>query len=729
MLMLWHLIRRTLLGRKLYYAPLLAVGAAAVIASCTAAPTDTLEPTHLTEQALTPSPDSGSPFPDTSAGPTPTCTPTPTNRPSETPALFPNSIDGSSLPPGATSTTGATPTPENGPDETPPLSPNSKDGSALPADATATAGAAPTAAPHAGETCTKPPDRDLYELALSLIPGVVGPISRVVNPDPVSYAVGRKDIFHLTDIQNVRTYTSQAVLRVVSPHAYWYVEDDVSISQSDLEKAAEVFEEEIYPRVTGALGTEATPGVDNDTHITILHARLRGVGGYFSSVDEYPKIIHQYSNQREMVYINASAYRVGGREYLATLSHELQHAIHWNADSTEETWVNEGLAEAASTIAGYKPVSQAVFLRSPTNSLIHWPTDRPSSVHYGAAFLFFDYLAGHYGSLQDLGLLLKEPEDDIQGINAYLAKLGHNVTFRDVFRDWTVANFLDEEGGGPYSYPDNKVSLQVSTLIDMAEEIRSSIPQFSAEYTAVDVLKGDVKVRFQGQKNNSLLPVSLDGGTCWWSNRGDSISSTLTRVIDLTGEAAATLKFRVWFNVEKDWDYAYLEVSTDGGLTWDIIKAPSTSPANPVGNSFGPGYTGASGGWIDEEVDLKPYVGQRFLLRFHYVTDEAINGAGVCIDDISVPEIGFSDSFGEDAGWEVRGFVRTDNVVPQDYIVQVIEVGDQNRVRELELDEQKQGEILIEGLEHLDDVVVVVAALAAGTLQEAGYTLKVDRVP
>ena len=541
--------------------------------------------------------------------------------------------------------------------------------------------------------------------------------------------MGRKDTFHLTDIQAIRTYTSQAVLRLVSPHAYWYVEDGLSISQSDLEKAAQVYEEEIYPRVTGALGTESTPGVDNDPHMTILHARLRGVGGYFSSVDEYPKIVHQYSNQREMVYINASAFKVGGREYLATLSHELQHAIHWNADSTEETWVNEGLAEVASAIAGYKPGSQTVFLRSPTNSLIHWPIDRPSSVHYGAAFLFFDYLASHYGSRQDLGLLLKEPSDDIQGINAYLAGLGLDVTFRDVFRDWTVANYLDEPGGGRYSYPDNKVSLQVSALIDVAEEIRSSIPQFSAEYTAVDVLKGAVKVRFEGQKNNSLLPVSVNGGTCWWSNRGDSISSTLTREIDLSGEDAATLKFRVWFDVEDDWDYGYVEVSTDGGVTWDIIKAPSTSPANPVGNSFGPGYTGASGGWIDEEIDLKPYVGKRVLLRFHYVTDEAINGAGICFDDISVSEIGFSDTAGENVGWEVRGFVRTDNVVPQDYIVHVIEVGDQNRVREMDLDEENRGELVIEGLEDLDDVIVVVAALAPGTLQKAGYTLRVDRAP
>ena len=569
------------------------------------------------------------------------------------------------------------------------------------------------------------PDRDLYELARSLLLKTAGAIPRVVNPQPVSYTEGRKDTFHLTDLTDVRSYTSEATLRLVTPHAYWYVEDGVNVSQAALGNAARIYEEEIYPRVTAVFGTEWTPGVDNDPHITILNARLRGVAGYFSSVDEYPAAVNQFSNQREMIYMTA-ALRIGSKRYLAVLSHELQHAIHWNGDPSEETWINEGLSEVAASVAGYRPTHQDAFLGSPTVSLVNWPDQ--VAPHYGAAFLFFDYLAFHYGSLQDLKMLVKEPLDSIQGINAYLSDLGYDLTFRDVFKDWVVANLLDEPGGGPHSYPDRDVQVRVTARMGEFGERKASIPQYSAEYTALDIIEGDIKVRFQGRKWTPLLPVLLDEGGCWWGNRADSVSSTLTRTLDLSGVDRATLRFRTWFDIEEDWDYGYVEVSADGGSTWDIIQAPGTSPLNPVGNSFGPGYTGQSNGWLDVEVDLTSYVGQEVLLRFHYVTDDAINGSGLCIDDISVPEIGFFDGGQGDGGWQAAGFLRIDNQVPQDYIVQVIEVGEETRVREMPLDEDNRGELVIKGLEDLDEAVVVVAALAPKTLQNAAYTLVVEPV-
>ena len=575
---------------------------------------------------------------------------------------------------------------------------------------------------------TVPPDRDLFELARSLLK-ITGPIPRVVNYNLVSYAEGREDTFWLIDIQGIRTYTSQAKLRLVSPHAYWYVEKGLNVSQDDLKDAAQAFETRIYPEVTAAFGTEWTPGVDNDPHFTILNARLRGVSGYFSSTDQYPTILHPHSNQREMLYMNSSALRVGSRSYLATLAHELQHAVHRNGDATEDTWVNEGLSELASLVVGYRPWSNGFFLRSPTTSLVHWPVTRPSVVNYGAASMFFEYLSSHYGGSQNMALLVQESTDGIQGISAYLARMGYDATFHDVFADWVVANFLDEPGNGRYSYPNSQVKVHVSNRIRESEEKRSSIPQFSAEYTAIDTIEGDVIVRFRGQKENKLLPLDVNNGGCWWSNRGDAISSTLTRSLDLSGVDSAALTYRIWYDVEEDWDYGYVQVSSDGGSTWDIIAAPGTSPRNPVGNSFGNGYTGTSGGWMREEVDLTPFAGRQVVLRFHYVTDESTNGAGLCFDDIAIPEIGFSDEAAGHGGWQANGFVRIDNRVPQDYIVQVIEVGEENRVRRMELDEDNRGELAIRGLENLDDAVVVVAALAPHTLQEASYTLALEPAP
>ena len=551
----------------------------------------------------------------------------------------------------------------------------------------------------------------------------------MVNPAPVSYEEGREDTFWLTDIGKIETYTRKATLRLVSSHAYWYVEEGHDVSQSDLESAAAVFEDTIRPKLTAVFGTEWTPGVDNDPHITILHARLRGgVAGYFSAIDEYPSSVHQYSNEREVIYMGDSEV-VASSQYLAILAHEFQHAIHWYADDTEETWITEGLAEVAAKVAGYSPSFQSYFIVSPTISLVNWPLGGSSRPHYGGANLFIDYLVTHYGTLDDLKLLIQEPLDEIAGINAYLAGLGHVQTFRDVFKDWTIANYLDVPGDGPYSYPDNDIKVQVSARISDFGQRQTSIPPYSAEYSAIDILEGDVVVRFEGQRENSLLPVSLNGGRCWWSNRGDSISSTLTRPLDLSQVSGATLRYRVWFATEESWDYGYVEVSTDGGSTWDILQAPATSPRNPVGNSFGHGYTGNSNGWIQEVVDLAPYVGKPVLLRFHYVTDEGVNGTGLCFDDIAVPEVGYLDSGQGDDGWQAEGFVSIDNRVRQDYIVQIIEVGDPIRIREMALDEDNKGELVIRDLGNLEVAVVVVAALTPKTLQNAVSTITVGPAP
>ncbi len=567
-----------------------------------------------------------------------------------------------------------------------------------------------------------PPERDLYALAAALVLKSKEPIPRVVNPEPVSYAEGRVDTFWLTDIRDVRVYSSQATLALVSPRAYWYVEEGLSVSRSDLEKAAGAFEEQIYPRVVAAFGTEWVPGVDNDPHLTIVHARLRGVGGYFSSADEYPTAVHQHSNQREMVYM-ASGVKVGSREYLAVLAHELQHAVHWNADPSEETWVNEGLAEVATGIAGYDTRSPNAFLRSSGSSLVNWPVDNAGAIYYGAGNLFFEYLTAHYGTEEDLVRLLGEPADGIRGVDSYLAGLGYDATFRDVFRDWTVANYVDAPSG-PYGYPDREVSIQGIGRVGEPGTRSSSVAQYAAEYTSIDVTRGDVVVRFQGVTGVPLLPEMPEDRGCWWSNRGDSISSTLTREVDLSPVGDATLRYSVWFDIEEGWDYGYLQVSADGGETWDIVATPGSSPRNPVGNSFGPGYTGRSGVWIDEEVDLGTYAGRAVQMRFNYVTDDAINGLGFCLAGLSLSGGGPLD---RDGGWESEGFAWVDGPVPQEYIVQVIEVGDETTVREMELDRDNRGEMLVTGLGDLDELVVLVAALAPETLTPAGYTLAVDR--
>src|SRR5438874_2957631 len=158
------------------------------------------------------------------------------------------------------------------------------------------------------------------------------------------------------------------------------------------------------------------------------------------------------------------------------------------------------------------------------------------------------------------------------------------------------------------------------------------------------------------------------------------MDSTMTREFDLSGVQAATLQFKTWYEIEKNYDYLYVMASADDGQSWEPLAATGTTSANPTGNAVGPGSTQVSGGgdalqWVDEQADLSGFVGKKILIRFEYVTDQAFNRSGALIDDVKIPEIGFSDDAEQDRGWKLDGFLRSDNHIPETYQVRLIEYG------------------------------------------------------
>ena len=553
-----------------------------------------------------------------------------------------------------------------------------------------------------------------------------GDIPRTLTGDFADHVVGSTETFWLLDLAETESYQSEFELVFVSPHAYWYVEDGLTVSQSGIERSASRFEEDIYPVVTQVFGTEWTPGVDNDPRLNILNAKLKSVAGYFSSTDEYPVAVRPRSNQREIIYINALNVPPGGSNYDQVLAHELQHAIHWNADASEDTWVNEGLAELSSSIALGSSFSAPQFLRVAPISLVNWPTSSEVGIaHYGAASLFMHFLTEHFGRRDDLRSLLSQPEDNISGINNYLAEAGYAETFEDVFRFWAAANMLDgdiRDSGDILGYGDLQIVSAVSQSINGFDEASSEIPQYAIEYTELRSVSEPFTLSFEGQTATQLLPVELGSSGCWWSNSGDSIDSTLAHKVDLPAGLKAALEYEVWFEIEEDWDYVYVEMSVDGGQNWRIIETPKTSPENPFGNGFGPGYTGRSGGWLQESVDLSPFAGEDLWVRFQYVTDDAVNASGACFRDLSIKTVEVTDA---NAGWEARGFVFTNNVVRQDYQVQLLTTGDDPQVRQITLDANNAGELIVMPPGDGQRLIVAVGSLAEKTRQPAVYTLNV----
>ncbi len=309
----------------------------------------------------------------------------------------------------------------------------------------------------------------------------------------------------------------------------------------------------------------------------------------------------------------------------------------------------------------------------------------------------------------------------------------------DVLNKWLIANYVEDPNldQGQYSYP----SIQLPgvtpqhTINRYPTSEGDSVHQYAAEYYDL-----------QPQRRRGKLTISLKGASTvrvigndplgsadeWWSNRYDNMDKTLTHSFDLAGLKGkhATLQFATWFDLEKDYDYAFVEVSTDG-VNWTTLKGNYTTNTNPNGLNWGNGYTGSSSSgnapsWVQESVDLTPYTGKKIQVRFEEVTDDAVNLQGFAVDQIRIPELNFQDSAGSANGWVSNGFIRSNNVLPEHYDVQaLIYAGSTFTVTPMAVDlATGQGTLTIPGFgTQVTHVVLIVSADAPETTLLAHYQL------
>jgi immune inhibitor A len=163
------------------------------------------------------------------------------------------------------------------------------------------------------------------------------------------------------------------------------------------------------------------------------------------------------------------------------------------------------------------------------------------------------------------------------------------------------------------------------------------------------------------------LTTPFAGGFAWHGGLGNSLNHQLARTLTLPAAGSVRLDARVWFEIEQDWDYAYVSVSTDGGATFTNLPAVITTNANPYGNNEGNGITGASGDWLPVSFDLSAYAGQTVRLALRYRTDEYYFERGILFDELALVADGatvFSDGAEAGAnGWTLAGFSANDGFV------------------------------------------------------------------
>jgi immune inhibitor A len=590
---------------------------------------------------------------------------------------------------------------------------------------------------------TPRPPRDPVALAGRLAGGPVPWTATEPFAGPLQ--VGRQDTFYVLDQTDNQYKARPASLRLVSERAYWYVQDGESVRDDELAPSATQFDQRTVPTVHRVFGSEWSPGIDGDPRVTIFLGSAPGVSAYFSSWDEYPRSVYRFSNEREVILVNLSSTRPGSSAFDGTLAHEFQHMVHWHMNPQADTWLDEGFAELASSLAvpGRQPGTGS-FQRQPDVQLTAWSQGAQTGLHYQASYLFSRYFAQRFGQAA-IGQLLGERGRPPDTITSYLSRAGYGITFDDVFEDWIVANLLDDPSVEDGRYAHDGIEHRSAVTLTLQPDGQSAdhtVHQYGAKYVELRGTGADAELRFAGAPSVRLVGTDPTSGRgLWWSNRADGLDSSLTRRFDLRGVTSATLAFNLWYDTEREFDFFYVLASADGGTRWQVLHGSRADDANPTGNAIGPGYSGRSGvshgqrddpTWVAETIDLTPFAGGEVLIRFEYVTDQGYNARGVLIDDVEVPEIGFRDSAEVDGDWTAEGFLRSDNVIPQTWSLQLVEYqrGGGASVRPLRTDATGQ---VVQRLTSLggtvERAVLVVSGLAPRTLETASFQVTLGPAP
>ena len=573
------------------------------------------------------------------------------------------------------------------------------------------------------------PDRDLIELATRY--GLADRLPTAIAT-PVPARVGDEETFWVSNTTENTYFQVNARLVIQTERASIWTTNKSTDQDERLKSSALGFETIIFDTLVDRFGFAGHSSLEG-FHINILHGNIPGVAGYYSSADEYPNWVNPHSNQRKMIYINTALLRPETRIYYAVVAHELMHALQWIFDSSEATWVSEGTAElAAEAVFGSLPWSAASYLERPSTQLNGWVDPRLDEVaaHYGGGYLFFRYLAGILGDFKSAGDILLQMDDGIAGVESYFKDAAISKRFDDVFADWALANYLRDTSisEGQYGYSFEFAKPGATPVAAGESVIEGEISPFAVHYLELSPSSTGLRIEFAGDLQVKAVPVDPElGDSQWWSNRGDSINTNLTRAVNLTNVASATLTYRIWHDIEKDYDYGYLSVSTDNGKRWQTIETRLTTQSNPNGQNYGNAYNGENEAqqarWLDEAVDLTQFAGQEILLRFEYVTDDAYVREGFGLEGIQIEELGWKDSPG-DPGWRSDGFVRlTGNRLSASYRVALIRLGDPPVIEWMSLDGQQSGTVVINPDE---SATLVLMNTTRFTNQPAGFRLSIS---
>ncbi|MBA7573184.1 hypothetical protein ES708_14979 [subsurface metagenome] len=453
------------------------------------------------------------------------------------------------------------------------------------------------------------------------------------------------------------------------------------ITDEQVEYLLDEFENNIYAKDTAVFGTP-------DAHDGTYNGLPSSWGNYY---DEFNRTIIMVSNVRDENYIDptypnyiAGFYwgqieyymdrnvitidshdwenRVGpdgNRPYLyeSIIAHEFQHLIHDDYNPADDTFMNEACSLYAEPLCGY-PIDWSqvdYFLETPDNSLTEWEEQGGRNVlaDYGSSFLWSMYLGDHYGGDAFIGHFVQEGIPGVAGINAALDYFGYEEDFDDIYHDWRIANLVNAESG-KYGYTSFDLTEADNTLhvydvgtepfdwttgTDLGTTVSlnghdtgiSMISPYGTDYIRFDYENWRTswnRLYFDGEEfGYNLDPNQWEMiDDVWYSGDNDLMNAIIADEVYID-PLDPTLYITSSWEIEDYWDFGFVQVSTDDGVSWTSLANEYTTydyvpEAHPDVKANVPGITEWIGGVVvDMEFDLTTYADQEVLIGFRYVTD------------------------------------------------------------------------------------------------------------
>ncbi len=479
------------------------------------------------------------------------------------------------------------------------------------------------------------------------------------------------------------------------------------------------FDINIYPTDIGIFG-DLLPRGDEGTKVWVLIHNIRDLAYYLpgetSYVAGYFSASENSENNKNMFHIDSYDWlnRVGpdgARPYLyeGVFAHEFEHMIHFDIDPDEPSWVDEGLADLAGYLCGYGHSNGHLMYYMAFHAFTSLTFWGGALEDYGASYLFQLYLFEKFGGVDFVTELVKEQANGIEGIENTLQAFGYSETFDEIFDWWTIANYLDDTsiGDGKYGYD----LLEIGSADTNGWTIDYSLggywgePIFDKEWE----LEGwwgtpqPYTAHYYRFTTNKWSKLYIDGedfagttafeGTYEWYSDADAWAWRSFNQTFAIPAGGATLNFMTYFEIEENWDYGYVEVydqdtgewyTLDATGTVDIVSFAQDNPNTPDGREPTDyeaagrwhAFTGDSGGWVPISMDLTPFAGHSIDLYFTTWQDGAFTLQMMYVDEIAIPEIGFTDNVEAGEGlWTTNGWSVTDGILDNDFEVTVLKLG------------------------------------------------------